>query len=339
MPKINPNDLNIKMIRKLLSMKRAIFIVLLSFFVFFGCDDTDKVEAEIAKIPVEVNVSRFDREFARAKPADLPGLKNKYPYLFPVQYADSVWQAKLKDSIQIELFEEVGKAFPNFDMESQELKPLFQHIKYYFPEFKTPRVITLTSEVDYNNRVILADTLLLIGLDNYLGPEHRFYIDIQKYIAAGLDKKFIAGDVADNFARKVVPPLRDRTFLADLIYFGKLLYLKDKLMPNADDALKIGYSQEQIDWALVNEEPIWRNFIEQEHLYSTNVELRMRFLEPAPFSKFGLELDNESPGRLGQFIGWQIVRAFMNKNEVTLQQMLQIPAEEIFKKSNYKPSK
>ena len=122
-----------------------------------------------------------------------------------------------------------------------------------------------------------------------------------------------------------------------MIYYGKMLYLKDKFMPAADDAIKMGYSQDQLDWTLANEEPIWRNFIEQEHLYSTDGQLSLRFLEPAPFSKFGLELDNESPGRLGQYIGWQIVRAFMNKNEISVQQLVHIPAEEIFKKANYKP--
>lgn len=320
-------------------MKRPIFIVLLISFAFFRCIDTDKTTEEISKIQLELSVSRFDREFAEAKPQDIPKLKNSYPYLFPAQYADSIWEAKLKDTIQIELFEEVGKTFPDFDNETQELTTLFQHIKYYFPQFNIPKVITLTSEVDYNNRIILADTLLLIGLDNYLGAEHRFYIDIQKYTAERLDKKYIITDVADNFARNVVPPSRDRTFLGEMLYYGKILYLKDKLMPISNDALKMGYSQVQIDWAIANENSIWRNFIEQEHLYSTDDELRLRFIEPAPFSKFGLELDNESPGRLGQYIGWQIVRAFMDKNEVNVQQLLNIPTEEIFKKSNYKPSK
>lgn len=318
-------------------MKRPIFIILLISLLFFACNETDKISAEIAKIPVDVKVSRFDRAFAEATPADLPNLKSTYPYLFPAQYHDSVWEKKLQDTIQIELFEEVGKAFSDFEDETQELTTLFQHIKYYFPEFKVPHVITLTSEVDYNNRVILADTLLLVGLDNYLGPEHRFYIDIQKYIAAGLDQKYIAGDVADAFIRQVVPPLRDRTFLAELIYQGKMLYLKDKLMPAVEDALKIGYTQDQLDWAIVNEEPMWRNFIEQEYLYSTDSELRLRFIEPAPFSKFGLALDNESPGRLGQYLGWQIVRAFMDKNEVSVTQLLTLPPDEIFKKSNFKP--
>ena len=127
------------MLGKLLSMKRTVFIVLPVFLVFFGCNDTDKVAEEIAKIPVEVNISRFDREFANAKPADLATLKSTYPYLFPAQYHDTIWEAKLKDTIQIELFNEVGKSFPDFENEQQELTELFQHIKYYFPKFQSTK--------------------------------------------------------------------------------------------------------------------------------------------------------------------------------------------------------
>ncbi len=320
-------------------MKTKILITVFLLFYVLGCNTTDKIEDEISKINLTVEVSRFDREFAESKVTNLPHLKKKYPYLFPKQYPDSIWEAKLKDSIQIELFEEVGKTFPVFDAEAQDLKRLFQHIKYYFPEFKVPRVITLTSEVDYNNRVILADTLLLIGLDNYLGPEHKFYVDIQNYIAADLDKKYIVSDVAEDFATTVVPRLNDRTFLSSIIYFGKILYLKDRLMPSSSDEIKIGYSQDQLNWAIANEEPIWRNFIEKEYLFSTDRDLTLRFVEPAPFSKFGLIFDNESPGRLGQYIGWQIVKAFMSNNDITLQQLLNLNAEDIFKKSRFKPRK
>lgn len=327
------------MYRKLLYMKRPIFIVFLILSIVYSCNDTDKVAEEIAKINVDLKVSRFDEAYSNAKAAGIPLLKKTYPYLFPAQYVDSVWMNQLQDTIQIELFTEVKKAFPLFADETEELKSLFQHIAYYFPETKTPKVVTVTSYVDYRNRVILTDTLLLIGLDNYLGAEHHFYKDMSKYIALGLDKKFMVSDVADEFVNAKVQRLKDRSFLGQIIYYGKKLYLKDKLMPNVDDGIKIGYTEEQLAWAKNNEDPIWRNFIEQEHLYSTDAQLAQRFLDPAPFSKFGLELDNESPGRIGQYVGWQIVKAFMDKNEIVLEQLFNIPAEEILKKSNYKPKK
>jgi len=64
-----------------------------------------------------------------------------------------------------------------------------------------------------------------------------------------------------------------------------------------------------------------------------------RFIADAPFSKFYLQLDRESPGRLGQYIGWQIVRAYMNNNDIAFLDMMKKDAAEIFNKSNYKPPK
>ncbi|WP_276165641.1 gliding motility lipoprotein GldB [Zobellia alginiliquefaciens] len=327
------------MYRKLLCKHVAIFAIFTISFLFLACNEGPKVSEDVQKINVELKVDRFDAEFAGATSENLSVLKNKYPYLFPAQYTDSVWVAKMKDTIQVELLSEVQNAFSDFSREEQSLELLFKHIKYYFPKFEVPKVVTVTSDVDYSNRVILTDTMLLIGLDNYLGPDHRFYRDIQKYISADLDEQYIDVDVASAFAKKVVPRPQERTFLAQLIYYGKELYLKEKLLPLATDAQKIHYSETQYAWSEANEQPIWRNFIENEYLYSTDNTLARRFLDPAPFSKFGLELDNESPGRVGRYLGWQVVRAFMDRNEVTLQQMLSLPAEEIFKKSNYKPKK
>lgn len=310
-------------------------MVLVVFVLLFGCNDSDKTEEEIANIPLDLKISRFDREFAAAGEEGLPALRKMYPYLFPAP--DSVWVAKMQDSLQIELFQEVGNAFRSFEEEEEGLENLFKHIKYYFPEYEIPKVITVTNDVDYNNRIILTDSLLFVSLDNYLGSEHKYYGGFQRYIAQSLDRNFLISDVASAFAKQVVPRPRDRTFLSRMIYFGKELYLKDKLMPSVEERKRIGYSAEEMDWAIANEEPMWRNFIENEYLYSTDTKLNQRFLEPAPFSKFGLELDNESPGRLGRYVGWQIVKAFMENNTVSLKQLMTLPAEEIFKKSNYKP--
>jgi uncharacterized protein YjaZ len=96
---------------------------------------------------------------------------------------------------------------------------------------------------------------------------------------------------------------------------------------------------EQITWCQENESYIWRYFIEKELLYSTDSKLPNRFTNMAPFSKFYLEIDNESPGRVGQWIGWQIVRSFMQNNKVSMQEMIKMDAKELFEKSKYKPKK
>lgn len=318
-------------------MRNPIWFICLLILTFYGCREADKEAADIAKIEVELDVARFDREFAEASPANIPRLKKKYPYLFPVNYPDSVWTAKVQDSLQMEISEEVEKTFPDLSEEEDGLRSLFQHIKYYYPNFLLPKIVTVTSDVDYANRVILADTLLLVGLDNYLGPSHDFYKVLPNYVAQDLDKKFLVRDVATAFAKKIVPPITDRTFLSQMIYYGKELYIKEKFMPLVTDDINIGYTQKQLDWAKANEEQVWRYFVEGGTIYDTDRNLGPRFLDPAPFSKFQLELDNESPDMIGRFIGWQIVRAFMNNNKEDMHEMLALSGEEIFKRSLYKP--
>lgn len=318
-------------------LKKLFFCSVL--LLLLSCAEEDQTEKEIAQIPVEVEISRFDERFSVATEDSLENLKKKFPYLFPKQFPDSVWVQKMNDTIQLELNEAVAAEFPDLKDIREELERLFQHIKYYFPASELPEVVTLTSDVDYRNQVIWADEVLLIALDTYLGKEHELYVGIQEYISKNFNKEQIVVDAAEAFAETKIKRPSSRSFLASMIYYGKILYLKQKLVPFKADAEKMGYSQEELEWAEANEDQIWRYFVEKELLYSSDSQLGPRFLFPAPFSKFYLELDNEAPARLGQYIGWQIVRQYMDKNEVSLNEMLNADEETIFKKSNYKPSK
>lgn len=314
-------------------------LVFFSILLLASCREGDKTAEAVAKVPLELEILRFDREFAQSGPGELGALKEKYPYLFPGQYPDSVWVAKMADSLQLELSTEVERTFGDFREEARGLESLFRHIKYYFPGHRPPTVVTLVSDVRYRERVLLTDSLLLIGLDNYLGEDHRFYGGLQRYIAESLDRRYLLSDVGSAFSKTVVHYPRERSFLSKMVHYGKELYLKDLLLPDLEDGQKIGYSQQDLQWARENEEQIWRYFVERDLLYDTDSDLERRFLDPAPFSKFGLELDSESPGRLGRYMGWQIVRSYVDGHAPGLQQLLEFPADEIFKKSNYKPRK
>ena len=111
-------------------------------------------------------------------------------------------------------------------------------------------------------------------------------------------------------------------------------------MPHEADTIKIAYTEEELVWVQDNELYIWQYFIERQLLYKTDPDLVQRLLEPAPFSKFYLELDNESPGRVGRWIGWQITRSFINQNpEISVDELLKMPAQTLFNSSKYKPKR
>lgn len=316
-----------------------IYQIVVCLIVFVSCQKQNKLEQEIAKISIETKVDRFDQIFAQAVAEDLPSLKKRYSYLFPKQYPDSVWVAQMQDTLQLELNKEVAEKFPDFSEERLELESVFQHMKYYFPKKPTPKIITKTSYVDYRNKVIYTDSLVLISLDTYLGKEHKFYEGIQEFISKKFEKEMIASDVVAAFAKNIIPFNGNRTFLSWMILYGKELYLKDALIPFKTDAQKIGYTNEELAWAMENESEVWRYFVERDLLFSTDADLRTRFIEPAPFSKFYLELDADSPGQLGHYIGWQIVRAYMDNNDVSLDELLYAKPDEIFNNSKFKPKK
>lgn len=319
-------------------MKKLIIIFLI-ICSFYSCRKESGTEKDIAKINIDFTVERFDRIFAESSSRDLPKLKEAFPFLFSSKIPDSIWVNKMQDTIQIELSNETNTIFNDFENVKSEIVQLFKHLKYYFPEFKIPRVITVTSNVDYRNKVIVTDSIVLIALDNYLGEEHEFYGGIPQYLVQNFNKNQITPDLADEYAKKYSYQSQKKTFLDDMIYFGKRLYFKDVVLPLKTDSEKLGYTSDQLDWAMNNESEIWRYFIENELLYSTDASLSSRFLNPAPFSKFYLELDAESPGRIGQYMGWQIVRSYMENNTVSLNDMLIKDPTEIYISSKFKPRK
>ncbi|UZO82501.1 gliding motility lipoprotein GldB [Aquimarina sp. ERC-38] len=305
-----------------------------------SCSEDQKTKDEIAGIPVNISIERFDQEFINLDNQKLADLKVTYPFLFPPQFPDSIWLKKSVDTLQAELSSEVLKKFPSLEKSEDEIKNLMQHIQYYFPEIKVPRVVTITSDVDYQQKIILADSLLLISLDTYLGTDHYFYQGIQQFIKKNFNADQLTSDIAARYLKEIIPLPSDRTFLANMIYYGKELYGKSKLLPQSSEAQLIGYTDEEWQWVLENEEQVWRYFIDRELLYKTDKNLSTRFLYPAPFSKFNLQLiDNESPDRVGRFIGWQIVKSFMRNKDVSLRQLINEDADQLFKASRYKPKK
>lgn len=317
------------------------FFILLFFilFSFFSCKQESKEIIDVANVNVNFSIDRYDVDFYNTTKEQLPSLKKKYPFLFPNSFPDSIAIAKMNDKDAQDLFKETQKVYRNISSSEAQLTRLFKHLKYYNPKFKSPNIITMLSDIDYNNRVIYADSLLFISLDVYLGIAHPFYSDYPKYIKENNTKERIVVDVANAIIEKQVFPFSNRSFIGKMIHEGKKMYLLDLYVPRISDQLKIGYSKEKMEWVTTNEEGIWKYFIEKKILFSTETNLDKRFLNNAPFSKFYLQDDNQSPGRVGVWLGWQIVRSFMQNNDVSLPELLRIDSEDLLKKSKYKPKK
>ncbi len=316
-----------------------ILVIFLFLVSFVACSKKENKKIDVSNIGIETNVIRFDQIFYTTPPEKLGELKTEFPYLFPQANPDSVWVNKMKNKDELELFAETEKVYNDFTEEIKQLTELFKHIKYYYPKFKEPKVITLLSNVDYDSKVVLADSLLFISLDVFLGADSPIYQTHPNYIKQNNTKEHLIVAVAEQFAEQIIPPTNDKSFVSKIVQEGKKLALIQAFLPDVTPQEIIGYSADQYEWAEKSEAEIWKYFIQKEYLYSSDHQLTKRFIEDAPFSKFFLEVDKDSPGRIGTWFGWRIVDSYLRHNGAGIKEGTVTDNEEIFKRSKYKPKK
>ncbi len=308
-------------------------------FLLLSCSKEGPKSPDLGGIESNPEIIRFEQLFYESSGEDLPELKAKFPYLFPEANADSVWLSKIQDKDEQYLYGETQKQYADFTEQKKRLESLFRHMKYYFPSFEEPKVITMVTQVDYNNKVLYADSLLFVGLDLYLGQDHEVYADFPEYVKQNYHADHLIVDVADALVQPLLRPSAVNSFVARMVQEGKRLRMLQLLLPEVSSEEIIGYSGEQWNWAEVSESNIWKYFVQNELLYDTDPELSRRFIEDAPFSKFYLEVDRDSPGRIGSWFGWRIADAYWSNLDPGVKDLLTTDNETIFKRSKYKPAK
>jgi hypothetical protein len=300
------------------------------FYLFFitGCSEIDNLS--------EIEVIRFEKEFYSSEDGELDALIKKYPYLFPNQFSDSVWLNKKNDSIELELYHKSSQVFSDFHFNSKKLKTIFNKAKS-LEAFKYPTIVSLINMGNFEDRVIYADSLLFVSLNFYLGS--NYYNNLPNYISERMEISHISNDIAYKISEKFVNNLEDRTLLSNMITHGKILYINKLINESEEEWIIFNTTKEKLAWALENEFEIWSYFVEKELFYDTDLDLRSRFMSPAPYSKFNLDIDKKSPGGIGRWLGFKIVNSYMNHNQITVNQLLNIDHYTIFKNSKYKPVK
>lgn len=318
---------------------RFFLLILVVLFSFYSCSIDEAKNIDVTNIELNLEIKRFDVDFYTSERQNLKELKREYPYFFPKEITDSIALSKMSNKEELELFAETQNIYKDFSFLKEQLTALLKHIKYYNPKFIEPSIVTMLTNIDYDSRVIYADSLLIISLDVYLGKNHKFYADYPKYIKVNNTKEHLIVAAAETIIERQVSISQDRTFVGKMIHEGKKMYVLERYLPAITDKEKMGYEEKKFNWVQSNEEQIWSYFIEKKLLFSTDTKLNKRFLDTAPFSKFYMGQDNLSPGRVGVWVGWQIVRSFMKHNDVSLQELLKINELDLFKKSKYKPRK
>ncbi len=307
-------------------LKFLYFIIILAF-LFSGCKQ-NRLKVDVSNVEKDIEVVRFEKELFAINDADtinsIITLSNKYPEFFDLftykviqiggigdEYFMDAIKLFLTDTMILNVKKLVDTEFSDNNLEKQ-LNTAFKYYQYHFPGKELPTIYTCIS--GFNQSVVTAEKIIGISLDKYLGRDCEYYLKLNstpQYKILNMHKDKILSDVVYAWGMTEFENTGKTTTLLDnMIHQGKLMFFVDALLPEMQDSLKIGYTAKQIDWCERNEAQMWSQLIEYKMLYSNKRMDIIRYTNNSPTTS-GFPL--ESPGRTGVWIGWQIVRQYMEK--------------------------
>ena len=332
-------------------------LYLLFIIIISSCKDRNI--PNVSGIKVDLQLQRFDKDFFSVDTnhidKSLQQLHQKYPsflqdFVFnilalPAQPDSSlVVEQEVKAFIRsyISLKTSSDKLFTDLNATENDIRKGLQFVKYYFPSYKLPaKLITFIGPINSYGNILTTDALA-VGLQLYMGKDFSLYQSeagqelYPAYISRRFDKEYIPVNCIKTIIDDIFPDNNaGRPLVEQMVQAGKRLYVLDQLMPATSDTIKTGYTQKQLEGCYANEGTIWSFFVQNDLLFTADPSLTKDYMNDAPQTQaFG----KDSPGFIGQFTGWQIVKKWMAKNEkVSLNQLLQTNPKTIFDQAKYKP--
>ena len=313
-------------------------------FLFQGCD-RNPYDIDISNIALESEFIRFDTAFFNVDTtqlgAEIERLEQKYPPFFEGNTSLIYWRNQLEDPMQRKLHQAVMEKFSDFNQLNFELNQAAKHYYYYFGTQDTIDFYSYISRLDFEYPVLQAKDYCFAGLDLYLGKDAEFYRGMPEYLAYKRQQKFLIRDCMEALIRSHLKPKdKEGTLLDAMIYYGKILHALQRILPEEKPHNLVQYTEPGWQFCQKNEKMIWSFFVENQMLFQSTESLKRRFIREAPFSKFRTRFDNQTPGRIGRWLGWRIVESYARRNGdlAPLKEILnEKDSRKILRTSGYKP--
>ena len=289
----------------------------------------------------EFDVYRFEQDFFNIKPdsfeINFPIIREKYPSFFNQSSINYKQDVLLNDTLR-SVFDSVQIYFSDEIPHIEKIQQAYCNYKTYFPNNTISIYTYVEGSFDYRYPVVCASGNLFVSLDLFLGQGHTFYASLPDYISFSQDIDFLPASCFLTLAGMHIKQSQLNDFLSSIIYYAKAYYFAEKMLIDVEEYQLFKCSKEKINWCKKNEKVIWEYMIENEYLFSSSSDLIERFVSLAPFSKFGLDIDQYSPGSVGVWLGLQILKSYVANNDILLTDLLnETDYLKILNSSGYKP--
>lgn len=336
-----------------LDMMKKALITVLAAMTLVACSNSDGYKKKL-KVPYKnlepqtLEIVEYNKAFFGIDTANFEeGIRAIQPQ-FKNLLGDNINDMQIKylkdfatDTFVIKLNHMVEEEFVDMTPIANQLKEVYQHFHYYYPEAYIPTTYTYVSGINYENGpVIVNRDKIMISLDFYLNNKDLIYdkLGMPRYASRRCQPAVLPKDMAEAlYFNYVYKAYIAKNALIDMVERGKKLYFIEAMIPNIPDSILLGYTARQMQWAIENEGEVWATVVGNNMLYPNNYENQRILFADGPFTApFG----EEAPARLGEFLGLQIIRSFMSNNDVEMTYFMNLTnQQDIFQRSQYKPRK
>lgn len=333
-------------------MKRLPFLLISILLFLTACHQEKSLyipQPETSVKPEPVTILRYDSALFSVDPANLKEgisqIAGKYYFFLGPDWNDTINLMNLQQFITDpnirKLYTLEQKKYADISSLKTDLGEVIVRYRSYFPNMPQPVVYSYISGLNIEMPVLFTDSAMAIGLDMFLGNDQAIYREggIPEYKISRMTRTYLLPECMKAVATTLIrTDSDDQTLLNQMINAGKVLYFLDAMFPGMADHLKVGYTAEQLDWCKSNEENIWKFLIGNQLLFNTEPAAASKLLADGPFTS---GFAQESPGRIGAWVGWQIVRAYAENNrKLSLRQIMEATgAQKILEASEYKPGR
>lgn len=330
-------------------MKNIVYLLTFIIISFVGCSGTVKKHSD-ERLQDKGNIIRFDNDvYKYLQQPDAVNeslLKEKYPLLLPafgriaMDNSDpNTFFVSLKEYFShpalMQIYKDALKTFEDVSAYEEELAGVNSLIAENLKGRKLPEFAMHVS--GFRENVIILNNLISISTDKYLGSNYSAYQDFFKpYERQQMQPQFIVRDYLKAWLMSdiIKSDNDENNLLAAMVNEGKILYALSILLPEKESNDLIGYTTAQMNWCKQNEKSIWQNIVKQNYLFSTDNMIITRFINDGANTVI---ISPDSPGRLGSWVGWQIVKQYAKKTGASLQEIIDTDAQTILKEAKYNP--
>ena len=329
------------------------FLFIAATVLCLSCNSAQKTP-DITAIDVPLTTVRYEQSFFAIDTLRLDVSLQKLAGQEPLFTQDFLYnilattpQTALKDVPQFmsayqSMFKQVSTQFASIKTEEAAIKEGLKYVKYYFPDYKLPtKLITFIGPINSFGNIITIDALA-VGLQMYLGKNDPIYVSEEgqslypTYVSRRFEKSYMATNCMKNILDDMFP-LQDAgaPLCEQMVEAGKRLHFLKQVQPNTPDSIVTGYTAAQLEGCYKSEKDIWSFFVQNNLLFQKDPSLIGDYMMDGPNTAV---IGDASPGFIGQFVGYRIVEAWLQKNKaMSLDKVMRTPAKIIFEQAKYKP--